>query len=113
MKLVSLNTGLPREVVWRGINVTTGIFKQPVEGRLALRRLNLDGDRQADLTVHGGEFKAVYCYPRAHYDYWRKESYLGRSCRWARLEKISLFMAFWRTQSTLVISSLSAVRKWS
>jgi MOSC domain-containing protein YiiM len=73
MKLVSLNTGLPREVVWRGINVTTGIFKQPVEGRVALRKLNLDGDRQADLTVHGGEFKAVYCYPRAHYDYWKRE----------------------------------------
>jgi MOSC domain-containing protein YiiM len=73
MKLVSLNTGLPREVVWRGINVMTGIFKQPVEGRVALRKLNLDGDRQADLTVHGGEFKAVYCYPRAHYDYWKRE----------------------------------------
>ena len=73
MKLVSLNTGLPREVVWRGINVTTGIFKQPVEGRVALRKLNLDGDRQADLTVHGGEYKAVYCYPLAHYDYWKRE----------------------------------------
>jgi MOSC domain-containing protein YiiM len=73
MKLVSLNTGLPREVVWRGINVTTGIFKQPVEGRVTLRKLNLDGDRQADLTVHGGEYKAVYCYPLAHYDYWQRE----------------------------------------
>jgi len=73
MKLVSLNTGLPREFVWRGINVTTGIFKQPVEGRVALRKLNLDGDRQADLTVHGGEYKAVYCYPLAHYDYWKRE----------------------------------------
>lgn len=73
MKLVSVNTGLPREVTWHGINVTTGIFKQPVEGRVALRKLNLDGDRQADLTVHGGEFKAVYCYPLEHYDYWRKE----------------------------------------
>jgi MOSC domain-containing protein YiiM len=73
MKLVSLNTGLPREVVWRGINVTTGIFKQPVEGRVTLRKLNLDGDRQADLTVHGGEYKAVYCYPLAHYDYWKRE----------------------------------------
>ena len=72
MKLVSLNIGLPREVVWRGINVTTGIFKQPVEGRVTLRRLNLDGDRQADLTVHGGEYKAVYCYPLAHYDYWKR-----------------------------------------
>jgi MOSC domain-containing protein YiiM len=73
VKLVSLNIGLPREVVWRGINVTTGIFKQPVEGRVTLRRLNLDGDRQADLTVHGGEYKAVYCYPLAHYDYWKRE----------------------------------------
>ena len=73
MKLVSLNTGLPREVMWHGRSVTTGIFKEPVEGRVALRRLNLDGDRQADLTVHGGRYKAVYCYPVAHYDYWRKE----------------------------------------
>jgi MOSC domain-containing protein YiiM len=73
MKLVSVNTGLPREVMWHGINVTTGIFKEPVQGRVALRKLNLDGDRQADLHVHGGEFKAVYCYPVAHYDYWRKE----------------------------------------
>jgi MOSC domain-containing protein YiiM len=73
MKLVSVNTGLPREVMWHGGSVTTGIFKEPVQGRVALRRLNLDGDRQADLTVHGGAYKAVYCYPVAHYDYWRKE----------------------------------------
>ena len=73
MKLVSLNVGLPREVAWRGAKVTTGIYKQPVGGRVALRKLNLDGDRQADLTVHGGEHKAVYCYPLAHYDYWRNE----------------------------------------
>jgi len=73
MKLVSLNVGLPREVNWRGISVTTGIFKYPVGGRVPLRKLNLDGDRQADLTVHGGEFKAVYCYPLVHYDYWKKE----------------------------------------
>jgi MOSC domain-containing protein YiiM len=53
--------------------VTTGIFKQPVSGRVVLRKLNLDGDRQADLTVHGGEDKAVYCYPLSHYDYWKKE----------------------------------------
>ena len=71
--LFSLNSGLPRGVMWRGMNVTTGIFKQPVEGRVALRKLNLDGDRQADLSVHGGEFKAVYCYPLEHYDYWKKE----------------------------------------
>lgn len=73
MKLVSVNTGLPREMTWRGMNVTTAIYKQPVGGRVALRKLNLDGDRQADLSVHGGEHKAVYCYPLAHYDYWRRE----------------------------------------
>lgn len=49
------------------------IFKEPVPGRLALRTLNLDGDRQADLSVHGGPYKAVYCYPLAHYDYWKRE----------------------------------------
>src|ERR1700682_2528453 len=73
MKLVSVNTGLPREVTWHGTSVTTGIFKQPVQGRIALRKLNLDGDRQADLTVHGGEHKAVYCYSLAHYGYWKRE----------------------------------------
>lgn len=73
MKLVSVNVGLPREVTWRGEQTTTAIYKQPVGGRVALRKLNLDGDRQADLTVHGGEYKAVYCYPLEHYDYWRRE----------------------------------------
>ena len=73
MRLVSVNTGLPREVTWHGKSVTTAIYKQPVEGRLALRKLNLDGDRQADLSVHGGEHKAGYCYPLAHYDYWKRE----------------------------------------
>jgi MOSC domain-containing protein YiiM len=73
MKVVSLNTGLPREVTWHGRKVTTGIYKLPVEGRVTLRTLNLDGDRQADLTVHGGAYKAVYCYPLVHYDYWTRE----------------------------------------
>ena len=73
MKIVSVNTGLPRDVMYHGVRVTTAIYKEPVTGRVALRKLNLDGDRQADLTVHGGEFKAVYCYPVAHYDYWKKE----------------------------------------
>jgi MOSC domain-containing protein YiiM len=73
MKLVSMNIGLHREVTWHGMNVGTGIFKEPVEGRVALRKLNLDGDRQADLTVHGGKNKAVYCYPIEHYEYWKKE----------------------------------------
>ena len=77
MKLLSVNTGLPREVTWHEKLVTTGIFKRPVEGRVALRKLNLEGDRQADLRVHGGEYKAVYCYPLVHYDYW-KERLPGR-----------------------------------
>jgi MOSC domain-containing protein YiiM len=73
MKLVSVNTGLPRDVRWHGRMVTTAIFKEPAGGRVALGKLNLDGDRQADLTVHGGEHKAVYCYSLAHYDYWKRE----------------------------------------
>ncbi|HTT33749.1 MAG TPA: MOSC domain-containing protein [Methylomirabilota bacterium] len=73
MRLVSLNVGLPREVRWHGRMVTTAIFKEPVAGRIALRKLNFDGDRQADLTVHGGEFKAVYAYPVEHYAYWREK----------------------------------------
>src|SRR2546430_11325604 len=77
MKLVSVNTGLPREVSWHGRMVTTAIFKEPARGRVALRKLKLDGYRQADLTVHGGEHKAVYCYSLAHYDYWKTEL-LGR-----------------------------------
>lgn len=73
MKLVSVNCGLPREVEWHGRSVTTAIYKEPVKGRVALAKLNLDGDRQADLSVHGGADKAVYCYPAVHYDYWRAE----------------------------------------
>src|ERR1700682_6358473 len=73
MKLLSVNVGLPRDVIWKGDSVTTGIFKGPVEGRVRLRTLNLDGDRQADLKVHGGIDKAVYAYPAEHYDYWRRE----------------------------------------
>src|SRR3990172_7748798 len=73
MKIVSVNVGLPREVIWKGKRVTTGILKEPITGRVMMRRLNLDGDRQADLSVHGGPSKAVYVYPVQHYDYWRGE----------------------------------------
>ncbi len=72
-KIISVNVGLPRLVVWRGATVSTGIFKSPVEGRVYLRTLNLEGDRQSDLSVHGGPLKAVYAYPSEHYDYWRAE----------------------------------------
>jgi MOSC domain-containing protein YiiM len=73
MKIVSVNVGLPRQVTWQGKLVTTGIFKKAVNGPIMLRKLNLDGDAQADLTVHGGVSKAVYTYPSEHYDYWRAE----------------------------------------
>jgi MOSC domain-containing protein YiiM len=73
MKILSLNIGLPREVTWQGKLVTTGIFKEQVKGPLMLRTLDLDGDGQADLTVHGGVSKAVYAYPSEHYSYWRTE----------------------------------------
>jgi MOSC domain-containing protein YiiM len=73
MKLVSVNAGLPRVVMSNGDPVSTGIFKEPVVGRVMVRTLNLDGDRQADLTVHGGPSKAVYVYPSEHYDYWKRE----------------------------------------
>jgi MOSC domain-containing protein YiiM len=73
MHIISVNVGLPHEVPWKGQRVRTGIFKQPVAGRVMARRLNLDGDRQADLTVHGGQEKAIYAYPAEHYNYWRQE----------------------------------------
>jgi MOSC domain-containing protein YiiM len=72
-KLISVNVGLPRIVMSKGNPVSTGIFKEPVAGRVRLRTLNLEGDRQADLSVHGGPSKAVYVYPSEHYDYWRRE----------------------------------------
>jgi MOSC domain-containing protein YiiM len=73
MKVLSVNVGLPRKVLYNGQIINTAIFKDPVKGPIMLRKLNLDGDRQADLTVHGGIDKAVYSYPVEHYDYWRKQ----------------------------------------
>jgi MOSC domain-containing protein YiiM len=73
MKILSVNVGLPRKVLFNGQIVTTAIFKDPVKGPIMLRKLNLDGDKQADLTVHGGVDKAVYSYPAEHYPYWRKQ----------------------------------------
>ncbi len=76
MKLLSVNVSLPKEVAFDGRTVSTGIFKQPVSGRVPLRRLNLAGDAQADLAAHGGLHKAVYVYPSEHYAYWQRE--IGR-----------------------------------
>ena len=81
MRVLSVNVGLPRQVIFNGQIVTTSIFKEPIKGPIMLRKLNLDGDRQADLTVHGGIDKAVYSYPVEHYDYWRKQ-FSNMDLRW-------------------------------
>jgi MOSC domain-containing protein YiiM len=73
VQLVSVNVGLPREVAWHGRVVRTSIWKDPVEGLVHVSSLNLAGDQQSDLSVHGGKEKAVYAYPREHYEYWRRE----------------------------------------
>jgi len=73
MKIVSVNVGLPQNLTWRGETVRSGIVKIPVEGPILIRRLNLDGDGQADLSVHGGVTKAVYAYPAQYYPDWREE----------------------------------------
>ncbi len=73
MKLISVNVGLPKDISTGDKSLVTGIFKQPVAGTVRVRRLNLDGDGQADLSVHGGPDKAVYAYPSEHYEFWRRE----------------------------------------
>jgi len=73
MKLLSVNVGLPQEIDWRGETVRTSIFKAPVAGQVHVTRLNVEGDRQSDLSVHGGSDKAVYAYPSEHYAFWRTE----------------------------------------
>jgi len=83
MKIVSVNVGLPREVAWKGMTFQTGIFKEPVDGPVKINQLNLAGDKQADLTVHGGAQKAVYAYPAEHYEYWR-QALPGVSFSWGK-----------------------------
>src|SRR5689334_11690661 len=73
MRVISVNVGQPREVDWHGRQVLTSIWKAPVAGPVRVGALNLDGDRQSDLTVHGGREKSVYVYPREHYESWRDE----------------------------------------
>src|SRR5712692_1232402 len=72
MRVLSVNVGTPNEISRsRGTTTLSAIFKKPVQGRVIVRRLNLEGDRQADMTVHGGEDKAIYAYPSEHYEYWK------------------------------------------
>ena|SRR5438067_83500 len=80
MKVLSVNVGLPRDVQIDDRTVATGIYKVPITERVRVRILNLDGDRQADLTVHGGTDKAVYAYPSEHYAFWR--NILGEDLSW-------------------------------
>ncbi|MGB9289863.1 MAG: MOSC domain-containing protein, partial [Terracidiphilus sp.] len=76
-RLLSVNVGLPREIEWQGKLVRTAIWKRPVAGRIFARRLNLEGDGQADLKGHGGEHRAVMVYQLEAYRYWEQE--LGRN----------------------------------
>jgi MOSC domain-containing protein YiiM len=76
MQVVSVNVSKPKDVVHDGAVVSTGIFKEPVKGRLWVRKLGIEGDGQADLTAHGGPDQAVYAYPVEHYAYWEEQ--LGR-----------------------------------
>jgi MOSC domain-containing protein YiiM len=73
MKILSVNVGLPREINHQGRMIRTSIFKAPVADRVRVNALNIAGDRQADLTVHGGPSKAIYFYPSEHYHFWRRE----------------------------------------
>ncbi|MCX2746036.1 MOSC domain-containing protein [Mangrovivirga sp. M17] len=73
MQLKSIFVGKPKEVPYNGEIISSGIFKKEVTGAVKVNKFNLEGDKQADLTVHGGEFKAVYAYPVEHYDYWNKK----------------------------------------
>jgi ferredoxin-NADP reductase/MOSC domain-containing protein YiiM len=76
-RLLSVNVGLPRDVTWNGKTVRTAVWKSPVTGRRMVRKLDIDGDAQADLAGHGGEHRAVFVYQMDSYHYW--ESFLGRS----------------------------------
>ena len=73
MRLEGIYVGKPRQATYNNQSILTGIYKDPVEGPVSVSRLNIEGDQQADLTVHGGVDKAVYIYPREHYDFWTKE----------------------------------------
>jgi ferredoxin-NADP reductase/MOSC domain-containing protein YiiM/ferredoxin len=76
-RLLSVNVGLPRDVTWNGKTVRTSVWKSPITGRPMVRKLDIDGDAQADLAGHGGEHRAVFVYQMDSYHYW--ERFLGRN----------------------------------
>ena len=104
MKLLSINVGLPREVDWRGETVRTSIFKTPVAGQVRVTTLNVEGDRQSDLSVHGGSDKAVYAYPSEHYAFWRTEL-PGTDLPWGVFGENLTTEGLWNIISRLAIAS--------
>ena len=107
MELVSVNVGLPKTVQWKGKAVETGIFKAPVTGPVAVKPHNLEGDRQADLTVHGGADKAVYGYATEHYDYW-KPRWPGLAWDWGQFGE-NLTIAGGLQESEIMVGDLFQV----
>ncbi len=103
-RVLSVNVSLARMVPYRGGSVSTGIYKQPVGGRVHMGRLGLAGDEQADLRVHGGANKAVYAYPAEHYAVWRQEL-PGMALPWASSVRISRRAACGRTDAVSEIAS--------
>ncbi|HWP46090.1 MAG TPA: MOSC domain-containing protein [Candidatus Limnocylindrales bacterium] len=98
MKLISVNIGSPRPITWKGKIVMTGIFKEPVrDRRILLQKYNLDGDRQADLSVHGGENKAVYVYPSEHYGFWQQQ-FPGMNLPWGMFGENFTTKGLWENE---------------
>ena len=97
MRVISVNVGLPVDVVWQQEVVSTGIFKDPVSGLVPIRQLNLDGDAQADLVLHGGRDKAVYAYPSEHYSFWQQEL-LHRELKWGSFGENLSTEGLWETE---------------
>ena len=95
MKILSVNVGGPREVEWKGKLIRTSIFKSPQNGSVRVFKLNLEGDKQSDLTVHGGVDKAVYAYPSEHYSFWRQE-FPDLEITWGASAKTSPQKDCWR-----------------
>jgi MOSC domain-containing protein YiiM len=100
MKLISVNTSKQKSIEYQGKEISTGIFKEPIEGGVYVKRENLEGDEQADLLNHGGLHKAVYAFSSEHYNYWRetlknphlKHGAFGENLTISGLDEASVFI---------------------
>ena len=101
-RLISVNVGLPRDISWRGATVHTSVWKSPVPDRRVVRRLNIDGDGQGDLSGHGGEHRAVMVYQLDSYRYW--QTYLASQ----RFHLRTIRRKFHRRGSSRTMKSASA-----